>query len=580
MTGLIPRSFIDEVLNKTDIVELIDIYIPLKKRGHNYIACCPFHNEKTPSFNVSAKKQFYHCFGCSASGNAISFVMKYINKDFPGAIETLAERLSLTVPHEGRQEKSKRSPHLTTLLQNVAQFYQHTLQTSSHMAREYLQKRGLSADVIRLFALGYAPDSWHALETQFKNQQAELIESGMLIQKDDLKTYDRYRQRLMFPIHNKHGKVIGFGGRVIDNQQQPKYINSPETVLFQKSHELYGLYQLLQCNDRPNNIIVVEGYLDVIALAQYGINNSVATLGTATSSYHIQLLSKYTKELIFCFDGDLAGRKAAWRALESALPHINLGLNINFIFLPEEHDPDSLIRQDGAAGFLNRLKQATPLHTFLLDTITTTIDCGNLAGKSQLIHASKPYLETIGEGPYKQLLIDELARLTRIEAHRINQLLKQKVSDLPQGQTTITRTPLRIAIALLLQHPNLYTICAAYLFPKHLDDKHHVILKTLLQQVAEDPTRNTAVLVELWRSSPFFDIIVKLATWDHQVPEHKLVNEFIDTICFLGKQYHERKIKELISKARSPGGLTAEDRLQLQTMLKKRHMSMVSIDNS
>ena len=333
--GLIPQPFIDELLNRTDIVEFIDSYVPLKKRGTSHIACCPFHNEKNPSFNVVAKKQFYHCFGCGASGNVISFAMGYLHQSFPDAIETLATRAGLAVPRDRHPEKHSHSLNLYQLLDRVSTFYQQTLKSSGQVAIDYLKQRHVSGEVAKLYQLGFAPSGWQTLEAQFRPNKQELIATGMLIQKDDGKTYDRYRQRIMFPIHDRHGKIIGFGGRAIEADQKPKYLNSPETVIFQKNRELYGLHQILQQQNNVKNVLIVEGYMDVIALAQHGIMNAVATLGTATSAYHIQLLSKHTKQLVFCFDGDAAGRQAAWRALDNSLPQLNAGLDASFIFLPE-----------------------------------------------------------------------------------------------------------------------------------------------------------------------------------------------------------------------------------------------------
>ena len=457
MIGLIPRPFIDELLNHTDIVEFIDSHVPLKKRGASHIACCPFHNEKTPSFNVIAKKQFYYCFGCSASGNAISFAMNYLHMSFSDAVETLATRLGMQVPREGQTEKNQRSQSLYQFLNQVSHFYQKTLKTKGDDAITYLKQRKVSGEIAHLFQLGYALPGWQTLEVQFKPHINELIATGMLIVKEDGKTYDRYRQRIMFPIHDRHGRIIGFGGRAIDNTHKPKYLNSPETAIFQKSRELYGLHQVLQQQSVITNVLIVEGYMDVIALAQHGIRNAVATLGTSTSTYHIQLLGKYTKQLIFCFDGDAAGRQAAWRALESSLPYLNTGLDASFIFLPEGHDPDSLVREEGNSAFLLRLKNATPLNRFFLDTLTHDIDSTTLVGKSQLVNAAKPYLLKMSDGPYKQLLIDEIARITRIEPHRIQQLTEDKDSpQIPNSTKSITRSPVRIAIALLLQNPEIY----------------------------------------------------------------------------------------------------------------------------
>jgi len=573
MIGLIPRPFIDELLNRTDIVEFIDSYVPLKKRGNSHIACCPFHNEKTPSFNVIAKKQFYHCFGCNTSGNAISFAMNYLHMSFSDAVETLASRLGMQVPREGKSEKSDQSLSLYQFLNRVSQFYQQTLRTTGQVAITYLKQRGVTGEVAHLYQLGYAPPGWHTLEPHFKQNKQELIATGMLIAKDDGKNYDRYRQRIMFPIHDRHGRIIGFGGRAIEAEQKPKYLNSPETAIFQKSRELYGLHQALQHKPAITSIIVVEGYMDVIALAQHGIPNAVATLGTATSSYHIQLLSKYTKQIIFCFDGDTAGRQAAWRALESSLAHLNSGLDASFIFLPEGHDPDSLVRKEGRPQFLERLKNAMPLNTFFIETLTHEKDNSTLAGKSQLVNAAKPYLLKMSDGPYKQLMLDELARLTRIEPHRIDQLMKEHSTPNVQNENKhITRSPVRVAIALLLQHPELYAECESLVPPDMLDAQKQRVLKTLMQQVREHPAITTAQLVEAWRDTPLFEAISKLAAWEHQVPDNALKNELIDIVYFLAKQNREKLVQHLIKKAHEKG-LTEDERHSLQKMLQRRHQT-------
>lgn len=574
MTGLIPQSFIDELLNCTDIVEFVDSYVPLKKRGTSHIACCPFHNEKNPSFNVVPKKQFYHCFGCGASGNVISFAMTYLHQSFPDAIETLATRAGLAIPRDKDPEKQTHSLNLYALLNRVAGFYQQTLKSSGQVAINYLKQRHVSGEVAKLYQLGYAPSGWQTIEMQFRPNKQELIATGMLIQKDDGKTYDRYRHRIMFPIHDRHGKIIGFGGRAIDADQKPKYLNSPETVIFQKNRELYGLHQILQQPGNLNNVLIVEGYMDVIALAQHGIMNAVATLGTATSTYHIQLLSKHTKQLIFCFDGDAAGRQAAWRALENSLSQLNAGLAASFIFLPDGHDPDSLVREEGVELFRQRLQNATPLNQFFFDTLTNDIDHTNLTGKSQLVNAAKPYLIKMTDGPYKQLMMNELARLTRIETHRLGLLIDEKIiKKTPDAGNNITRTPIRIATALLLQHPELYSACAKQISHDALKDPKNHVLQAIVQQIAEKPTINTATLVEAWRDSPLFDSINKLAAWTHQVPEDALANEFNDIIRFLAKQNQENEIQQLIEKARHQG-LTKMDQLTLQDMLKKRHKNV------
>ncbi|KTD02772.1 DNA primase [Fluoribacter gormanii] len=572
MSGLIPQPFIDDLLHRTDLVELIDSYVPLKKRGNSHVACCPFHNEKSPSFNVVAKKQFYHCFGCGASGNAISFVMNYLNQGFVDAVETLATRVGLTVPRDKQNEKNNPSLDLYKLMADASLYYQKKLRHEGQPAIDYLRRRGLSGEIAKLYQLGYASEGWHNLEKAFPRNQRELLTTGMLIKNDDGKIYDRYRNRVMFPIHDRHGRIIGFGGRVLDNEQKPKYLNSPETVIFQKSRELYGLHQILSQKKNIEYVIVVEGYMDVIALAQHGIMNAVATLGTATSTYHIQLLAKHTKSLIFCFDGDNAGRQAAWRALESSLPHLNLGLDASFMFLPDSHDPDSLVRHEGKENFLNRIKQATPLHRFLFDSLAKDLNLLRPAGKTQLINLAKPFLQKMDEGSYKQLLIEDLARLTHIETHRLSQLITEE-SKTPQHEQamTIARTPMRIAIALLLQHPEIYAQIKQQINPELLDTKEHEILLHVLQQLATNPQATTATLIESWRDHPYFDSMNKLAAWEHLVPEQELVKEFIDIILFLQKQNRELTIRQLINKSRQQG-LSETERIKLQEMLKERHV--------
>ncbi|WP_454785476.1 DNA primase [Legionella sp. WA2024007413] len=572
MSGLIPQPFIDDLLHRTDLVELIDSYVPLKKRGNSHIACCPFHNEKSPSFNVVAKKQFYHCFGCGASGNAISFVMNYLNQGFVDAVETLATRVGLTIPRDKQNEKNNSSQDLYKLLANVSLYYQKKLKHEGQPAIDYLRGRGLSGEIAKLYQLGYASEGWHNLEKAFPRNQRELLTTGMLIKNDDGKIYDRYRNRIMFPIHDRHGRIIGFGGRVLDKDQKPKYLNSPETVIFQKSRELYGLHQILSQQKTIEYIIVVEGYMDVIALAQHGIMNAVATLGTATSTYHIQLLAKHTKSLIFCFDGDNAGRQAAWRALESSLPHLNLGLDASFMFLPDSQDPDSLVRQEGKENFLNRIKQATPLHRFLFDSLAKDLNLLRPSGKTQLINLAKPFLQKMDEGSYKQLLIEDLARLTHIETHRLNQLITEESKSPQQEQVmTIARTPMRIAVALLLQHPEIYAQIKPKINLELFDPQEHEILLQVLQQLANNPQATTATLIESWRNHPYFDSMNKLAAWEHLVPEPELVKEFIDIMLFLQKQNRELTIRQLINKSRQQG-LSEIERIKLQEMLKERHI--------
>lgn len=566
MSGHIPSTFIEELLQRTDLVELVDSYVPLKKKGSSFSACCPFHNEKSPSFYVVPKKQYYHCFGCGAAGNAIGFAMHYLNLGFREVIEMLSSKLGLSVPYEGNIEKNNASKDLYKLLNQVSQYYQKQLKYNGKAAVDYLRSRGLSGEIAKRYQLGYAPEGWHHIEQALPNQQRQLIDTGMLIQNDEGKIYDRYRNRIMFPIHDRHGRIIGFGGRVLDLSQKPKYLNSPETVLFQKSRELYGLHQILSQNKTPEHIIIVEGYMDVIALAQHGITNAVATLGTATSTYHIQLLAKHCKHLVFCFDGDTAGRQAAWKGFESSISHLNTGLDASFIFLPDGHDPDSLVREEGKEAFIARLKNATPLHRFFFDTLSKDINLQSPAGKTQLINLAKPFLLKMPEGPYKQLITDDLARLTHIESHRITLLMTDKEEPSPVEQKAIARTPLRLAIALLLQNPEMYALSVEQIDPSLFDDKEHYVLLKLLDKLASNPKANTAILLEAWREDAYFDSINKLAAWDHQVPEEELNREFIDIMLFLQRQNRERLIHQLIDKSRQQG-LNESEKIYLQNML-------------
>lgn len=570
MPGLIPQSFLDDLLQRTDLVELIDSYIPLQKKGSSYVACCPFHNEKSPSFNVVAKKQFYHCFGCGVSGNAISFTINYLNQGFVDAVETLATRLGLTIPREGQDDTHHISRDLYKLLSSVNEYYQKQLKYQGQSAIDYLRQRGLNGSIAKQYQIGFSQEGWHHLEKQFPLNQRELLISGMLIKNEQGQIYDRYRNRVMFPIHDRHGRIIGFGGRVLDDTQKPKYLNSPETVIFQKNRELYGLHQILQQKKPIESIIIVEGYLDVIGLAQHQISNAVATLGTATSNYHIQLLAKHTKNIIFCFDGDNAGLQAAWRGLESSLGSLHEGLEVKFMFLPKTHDPDSLIRSEGTESFLQRIQEAKPLAVFFLETLVKQVDIATPGGKTQLINLTKPFFKKMSEGTYKQLLIDNLARLTHIDNHRLNALVTQD-STINTDLTNLTRSPMRIACALLLQHPEIYYAIKSQISVNLLHTDQHAVLIKIIQHLQENPNANTATLIEAWRHHELFNFINKLAAWEHQVPEQDLVNEFLDTFLFLQKQNQESHIRKLIEKSRQHG-LTTDERLELQSMLKKRHV--------
>ncbi|MGL4319167.1 MAG: DNA primase [Pseudomonas sp.] len=434
MAGLIPQSFIDDLLNRTDIVEVVSSRIQLKKAGKNYTACCPFHKEKTPSFSVSPDKQFYYCFGCGAGGNALGFVMDHDSLDFPLAIEELAKRAGMEVPREegGRSSKPRQptdSP-LYTLLTAASDYYRQALK--SHPTRkaavDYLKGRGLSGEIARDFGLGFAPPGWDNLLKHLGGdslQQKTMIDAGLLIENADSgKRYDRFRDRVMFPIRDSRGRIIAFGGRVLGDDK-PKYLNSPETPVFHKGQELYGLYEARKSNRDLDEIMVVEGYMDVIALAQQGLRNAVATLGTATSEEHLKRLFRLVPSVLFCFDGDAAGRKAAWRALESTLPSLQDGRRARFLFLPDGEDPDSLVRAEGTDAFRARINQhAQPLAEYFFQQLSEEADPRSLEGKAHLVTLAAPLIEQIPGINLRALMRQRLGEITGLNSEALNQVAR------------------------------------------------------------------------------------------------------------------------------------------------------------
>ncbi|HEY8097423.1 MAG TPA: DNA primase, partial [Methylobacter sp.] len=417
MSGRIPREFIDDLLVRVDIVDLIDSHVPLKKTGNNFVARCPFHVEKTPSFSVNRKKQFFHCFGCGASGNAISFLMDFSHLDFVEAVEDLAGFVGVEVPRESIEyqstgQKKEDLSSLYMLMEQVAAFYVEQLRTSDEGkgAVEYLKSRGVSDDCASDFMLGYAPDEWKALASRFNPKL--LLEAGLLVDKEGGgQPYDRFRGRLMFPIRDKRARIIGFGGRVLDDSL-PKYLNSPETPLFHKGKEVYGLYELLEKNAKPQRILIVEGYMDVIALAQFGIHYAVAALGTAASQAHLDLLFRFSSELVFCFDGDKAGQEAAWRAMESAFSSLKDGRQIRIMLLPQNHDPDSLVREEGVDGFIGRIQTADTLSEYFFGHFSNELNLSEMEGRAQLVNKAKPYLDKLPESVFKEMMFARLKELS------------------------------------------------------------------------------------------------------------------------------------------------------------------------
>jgi len=406
---LIPESFKQELLHRVDIVDLIERYVPLKKGGANYLACCPFHSEKTPSFTVSPTKQFYHCFGCGVHGNAISFLMEYQGLGYVDAVKDLADSVGMKMPEfEPREKKSDPGPDLYAIMEQACDYYREQLKASPR-AVEYLKGRGLTGKIAARFGIGYAPEGWQNLEHVFPNYSDKALkDAGLVIDAEGGRRYDRFRDRIMFPILNQRGSVIAFGGRVL-GEGEPKYLNSPETPLFEKGHELYGLSQARLAIRVAGRVMVVEGYMDVVALAQHGIEYAVATLGTATSPVHIQKLLRQTEEVVFCFDGDAAGRKAAWHALEVSLPYLADNKAVRFLFLPPEHDPDSFVREHGATALEKKVAEARPLSEFLLDELKGRVNPGTAEGRSRLMHEAKPLLQKLSAPALRLQLLKALA---------------------------------------------------------------------------------------------------------------------------------------------------------------------------
>ena len=452
MAGRIPQYFLDDLLARIDIVDVVDQRVKLKKTGRNYSACCPFHKEKTPSFSVSPDKQFYYCFGCGVSGNAIGFLMDFDHLDFPQAVDTLAGQLGLEVPHEqGPKRRGPDNTELYTLMGKVVEHFDRQLKhhNQSPRASHYLKQRGLNAETCKAFDIGFAPPGWDNLQKELATspeKEKQLISTGMLVHNEDSnRIYDRFRDRIMFPIRDSRGRYIAFGGRVLGDEK-PKYLNSPESPIFHKGRELYGLYEARQANRKLNRIIVVEGYMDVVALTQQGITNSVATLGTATTPDHIQKLYKVVPEVVFCFDGDDAGRRAAWKALESTLPQMEDGRQARFLFLPQGEDPDSMVRKEGSEQFTQRVKdQALSLDNFLFRELEEGLDLNTMDGRARLAKLAQPYLKQLPEGMFHQLMIKKLSDITGLDSQYLTTHFEEEAEAETQEKAAVP--PQQMAIA-------------------------------------------------------------------------------------------------------------------------------------
>lgn len=577
--GLIPQHFIHELLARVDIVDLIDSRVPLKKAGANYKACCPFHGEKTPSFTVSQDKQFYHCFGCGLHGNAIGFLMEYDRLEFPDAVEELAAMMGMEVPREETvSNKPKVDTTLYDIMEKAANYYQKQLK-SNKGAIEYLKGRGLSGEIAKQFAIGYVPGEWRNLEAVFpklqqdKKLQQQLVDCGLMIRKDN-SLYDRFRDRIMFPIKDKRGRVIAFGGRVM-GQGEPKYLNSPETPIFHKSNELYGLYQARQANRKLSRLLIVEGYMDVVALAQFGINYAVATLGTATTASHLQQLFRATRELVLCFDGDRAGRDAALRAIEHGLQQMREGREIRLMFLPDGEDPDSMVRKVGKEQFEEMIAKATPLFEFILEHLSAQVDLGSVSGRGQLVHLAKPYLDKITDPIYHEFFSSALAEKAKLSESKLAAIIEAPSQSQParkplqsKPQNSKTNKTLQLAITLLLQKPSLALTIKNYDWLLTLPDKGSKLLHQLLEIIHKTPKINTSLLLEHWRdNTKLYDRLASLAMTEReeriQGQEQQELQDCVNRLLL-----HARKIRvDYLQQKAAEHGLTNQEKSEYRQLL-------------
>ncbi|MGZ8194142.1 MAG: DNA primase [Methylosarcina sp.] len=574
--GRIPRAFIDDLLARVDLVDLIGAYVPLKKTGANYVARCPFHTEKTPSFSVSRNKQFYHCFGCGVSGNAISFLMDFNHLDFVEAVEDLGNFAGLEVPREAFEKSSSGDKGDLSLLyrtmEQVAAYYKEQLNShpDGKKAKAYLQSRGVSEEITTDYFLGYAPHAWRKLQDRFDPQLLQAC--GLLGRNEEGDLYGRFRGRVMFPIRDKRGRVIGFGGRMLDDSL-PKYLNSPETSLFQKGKEVYGLHELLRKNSKPQRILIVEGYMDAIALAQFGIHYAVATLGTATSQSHLELLFRLTTEVVLCFDGDKAGREAAWRAMEPIFPCLRDGRQVRIMLLPQNEDPDSLIRKEGSTGFAERLQTSETLSDYFFKQLAAELNLSKLEDRAQLINKAKPYLDKLPQSIFREMMFAKLKELSDYQALDVSEnvaTLKRKYDRKPpleKGRPSSART----ALALLVQNPRLAELVEQKEIDwNELEFSGVELFKNILQAVLANRPANVGALLEIFRGKTEEKSVKALALLPLLVPPDGLEVEFSDALERLLAQSRSSVLDKLLTKEQS-SGLDGHERDLLRKLLAYTH---------
>ena len=579
MAGLIPQDFIDDLIARADIVEVVGRRVQLKKAGREFKACCPFHDEKTPSFTVSPAKGFYHCFGCGAHGTAIGFLMEYDHMNFVEAIESLAHSMGVEVPRDESDKPARRYDELFSLLDTVSRHWQACLRDAPQ-AVEYIKNRGIDGSTAKRFGIGYAPDGWsNILDKYGKSPEAieRLLATGLIIARDNGQYYDRFRDRIVFPIRDARGRTIGFGGRTLGDGE-PKYLNSPETVLFHKGRELYGLYEARQALRHIDQLVVVEGYMDAVALARHGIDFAVATLGTATTSEHLNRLFRLTDNVCFAFDGDRAGRKAAWRALENALPQIREGRQVRFVFLPEGQDPDSYVNEYGTDAFLEAIDNGVALSEFLIEELAGQVDMGTVDGRARLAELARPLVGKIPPGVYRELLVGSLAEAVGLTAARLEKMLGTDQPRSATGRPGASGRPVsaprpakgqpsvvRHAIALVLNYPeagrNADIEKLAGVGRKGTD-----LLQALIETVQAEPNITTAGLLERFRHDEQGRHLGKLAATELPADdEFDAAAELIECLDQLAQAGRKARIEFLIEKQKL-SGLSEDEKSELRAL--------------
>ena len=577
MAGRIPQQFIDDLMSRVDIVDVIDARVPLRKAGKDYTARCPFHEEKSPSFTVSPAKQFYHCFGCGAHGTALSFLMNYEHMEFVEAVRELAAKAGMEIPQSASPSNDGPSHQpLYLMLEKAADFFRRQLRNHPQ-AIDYLKQRGLSGATAAEFGIGFAPPGWDNLARELGKSPgdlAQLMEAGLVVKKDGGGYYDRFRNRIIFPIRDRRGRVIAFGGRVVDKEDNPKYLNSPETPVFHKGKELYGLFEAQKALRHVDKLLVVEGYMDVVALAQHDIRYAAATLGTATSLEHIERLFRLAPEVTFCFDGDRAGRDAARRALENLLPAMREGRDARFLFLPEGEDPDSLVRKEGKQHFEERIAQSVSFSTFFYEVLTKQADISSIEGRARLVELARPWLSKLPAGVFKHMMMIRLAELSQLSTDVVARNLGIPGAQQPSpgnavqararrsgAQQRPSKSPVRSGIELLLHTPQLAAVAGQAKRWEILNIPGLSLFISLLELLQAHPHLHSGAILERWRGTPEGQQLAELAKWEPILPEAGLELEFRGVVQWLDTEVAKLRRDELNAKWQREG-LTPSEKVE------------------